>query len=172
MKLIKLCRQYCKPLDAKPLPSSVWTNPVHFIGCGFGIGSLPFMPGTYATLFAILIYLLIAPLHWFSYTLICVVLNLAGVWLCDTTNRDFGEKDHPGVCYDEIAAFPICLIGIPFSWYFILAAFVLFRLLDIIKPTPINLIEKHVPGGWGVMLDDIAAALIILAILHIALYFL
>ena len=171
MSFFSYCQSKYKSLDSKPLPKSVWSNPIHFIGCGFGIGALPLMPGTWATLFGILVYLLMTPLNLFFYILVCVTLNLIGVWLCEQTNRDFGEKDHHGACFDEIAAFPICFIGLECHWAFILIGFIVFRALDIFKPYPISYIEDNIKGGWGVILDDIAAALGTLVVLHIIALF-
>ena len=167
MNIKSYYQQKCKSHNTAPLPNSIWSNPIHFIACGFGIGALPIMPGTWATLFSILLYLIISPLSTFTYLLICIALTVVGAWLCGKTNRDFNEKDHVGVCFDEIATFPICLIGIPCTWYYILMAFVLFRLLDIFKPFPISFLEENLEGGWGAMLDDVAAALATLFVLHI-----
>ncbi len=152
-------------------PRSVWTNPIHFITCGFGIGTFPIMPGTIATLFSIVIYSMLASLHWYSYLFIVVFLNALGVWLCGKTNHDFGCDDHVAACYDEIAAFLICFIGLPFSWTYILIGFVLFRFLDIVKPSFIGYIDKNIHGGLGVMLDDIVAAICTLVALQLIHFF-
>lgn len=149
---------------------TVFKNPIHCIACGFGIGLLP-APGTFGTLFGLFIAWLIHPLPIVAYVVIVILLNLLGIWLCGRTNHDFGTEDHPAAVFDEIAAFPIVMIGIPFHWYYVLLGFVLFRFFDIFKPGPIGWIEKKVTGGVGVMLDDIAAALASLVILWIVFYF-
>ncbi len=148
-----------------PTPHSIWTNPIHYLACGCGLGCLPIMPGTFGTLAGIVVYLMLVPLTLTQMLLAIVALNVLGVWLCGTTNRDLGFNDHPAACFDEIAAFPICLIGISPTLPHILLAFVLFRILDILKPPPINWIDQHVHGGIGVMLDDIVAAIVTLAIM-------
>ena len=140
-------------------PHSIWTNPIHFIACGFGIGTLPLMPGTFATLAAIPLYLWLSTLPWSFYLAIIVLMNIAGVYLCGKTNRDFGTDDHPAAVWDEIATFPLAMFLVPPTWYFILLGFLLFRLFDIWKPWPIGWVDKNVHGGFGVMLDDILAAL-------------
>jgi phosphatidylglycerophosphatase A len=152
-----------------PTPHSVWTNPIHYITCVFGIGCFPIMPGTLATLAAVALCYLIHGLSITHYILFILCLNLLGVWLCGKTNKDFGSQDHPATCFDELATFPICLIGIPFQWPYILTAFILFRILDIIKPPPINYIDNNMHGGLGVMLDDIVAAGVTLGIMHLIL---
>lgn len=154
-------------MKPKPIPKSIWTNPIHFIACGFGIGALPIMPGTFATIAAIPLYLLLVQLPLSGYIAITLLLNLVGIYLCGKTNRDFGTNDHPAAVWDEIAAFPIVMIAIPTTWYTILLGVILFRIFDIWKPGPIGWIDRHVHGGLGVMLDDVAAALVSLALLHL-----
>jgi len=158
-------------MTTQKLPHSVWTNPIHFIACGFGIGALPIMPGTYATLAAIPLYLILVKLPLAAYITITILLNVLGVWLCHVTNRDFGTDDHPAAVWDEIAAFLIVMIAVPVTWYYIAIGVVLFRIFDIWKPGPIGWIDRNVHGGLGVMLDDILAALVSLAILQVIVFF-
>ena len=166
-KWLKKLRDKAPP----PAPRSVWTNPIHFIACGFGIGLLPIMPGTFATLAAIPLYLMLVKLPLWAYISITVILVIAGLWLCHVTNRDFGTDDHPAAVWDEISCFLIVMIAVPTTWYYIAIGFILFRLFDIWKPGPIGWVDRHVHGGIGVMLDDILAALFSLAILQIIVWF-
>ena len=144
----------------------IWSNPLYFIASGFGAGLLP-SPGTFGTLVGVLIYLLIHTQSLPIYVAIVLALNIAGVFLCAKMNTDFGTDDHPAAAWDEVAAFPIVMIAVPFTWYFIVLGFVLFRFFDIVKPEPIGWIDRHVHGGVGVMLDDIVAAVICLGILQL-----
>ena len=152
--------------DRKPVPRSVWTNPIHFVACGFGVGTIPWMPGTFGTLVGVALYLVLSPLPIWAYVLITAVLIVIGVFICDITNRDFGTDDHPAAVWDEIATFLIVMIAVPKTWYFILIGFLLFRFFDIVKPWPIGWIDKNIHGGVGVMLDDVVAALFSWAILQ------
>ena len=172
MDFIENIRLSYKAKSLPPVPRSVWTNPIHFITCVFGIGCLPVMPGTWATLASVILCYALSPLAPLTFTYIIVILCLCGIWLCEKTNRDFNTIDHPATCFDEFASFPICLIGLPFSWPYLLAAFILFRFFDIVKPPPINLLDQNLHGGLGVMLDDIVAALFTLSLLHAAHLFL
>jgi len=124
------------------------------------------MPGTYATLISALLYLLLIKLPLALYLTITIILNGLGVWLCGRANRAFGTHDHPAAVWDEIAAFPLVMVAVPFTWYYLLLGIMLFRLFDIWKPGPIGWIDRHMKGGWGVMLDDIAAALLTWILLH------
>ena len=152
-------------------PHSLWTNPIHFITCGFGTGAFPWMPGTVGTLFAVPLTIMLSHTSVAFYIAFCVFLFLIGVYGCEKTNRDFGSSDHPATVIDEIAAFPITLIGIPLTGFHLLIAFFLFRFFDIVKPWPICWFDQHVHGGFGVMLDDLLAALATYAILLIITFF-
>lgn len=94
-----------------------------------------------------------------------------GVVVSGVTNRRFGTEDHSAIVFDEIVGFLIVMISIPKKNYFILAGFFLFRIFDIWKPWPIRWLEKNTKGGWGVMVDDIAAAFYAWIILMIGVYF-
>lgn len=138
---------------------SVWTNPIHFIACGFGVGLSPIMPGTCGTLVGVIFYLMLVQLPFTIFIGAIIIMNIAGIYLCGKTNRDFNTLDHPAAVWDEIAAFPIVMIAVPTTWYYILIGFILFRIFDIAKPFPISWLDKNIHGGIGVMLDDIAAAI-------------
>ncbi len=153
----------------KSLPRSIWTNPIHFVACAFGFGALPWMPGTWATFAAIPICLILAPLPIWLYGLITFLLIILGVYVCGVTNRDFGCTDHPACAWDEMACFPLVLMGVPMSWFNIILGVVLFRFFDIVKPWPIGWLDKNIHGGIGVMIDDFAAALVSLAIMQVLL---
>lgn len=149
------------------LLQSIWRNPIHFIACGFGTGAIPIMPGTFGSIIGVLLYLMLATLPLWAYLLITVALLGMGVYLCQRTGRDFGVADHPALVWDEIASFPLVLIAIAPSWYYVLAGFILFRIFDISKPWPISWFDQHVHGGFGVMLDDVLAALLSWLVLYI-----
>ncbi|MEM6581211.1 MAG: phosphatidylglycerophosphatase A [Pseudomonadota bacterium] len=138
---------------------------------GFGSGLAPKAPGTVGTVVAVPLYLLFADVGFFAYTLILLLTFCAGVWICETTSKALGVHDHPGVVWDEFVGYWITMWALPPSWGWILAGFVLFRLLDIIKPWPIGLLDKKVDGGLGIMIDDVVAGLMACAVLHMISWF-
>lgn len=152
------------------VPKSIWKNPIHFIACGFGVGAIPYAPGTFGTLLAIPLYFLLTLLSLPFYILITFFLVLIGIPLCDITNRDFGVDDHPAAVWDEFASFPIVMIGVPSTWYYLLLGFLLFRFFDILKPGVIGWLDRNIHGGLGAMLDDVVAALFSLMILQIVIH--
>ncbi len=140
-------------------PPSVWRNPIHFAAFGFGAGAIKVAPGTCGTLVAIPLYILLQDLSLLVYISIIAVLFLLGVWLCQITTRDLGVHDHSGIVWDEIVGYLITMVAAPAGWLWIVLGFALFRLFDIWKPWPINLLDRHVKGGFGVMIDDVMAGI-------------
>lgn len=145
-------------MKASTVPKSVWRNPIHFLAFGCGSGAMPFAPGTFGTLVAIPLYLVLEPLSLVYYLLIVAGLTLIGIALCHITARDIGVHDHGGIVWDEIVGYLLTMAAAPRGWLWIVIGFVLFRLFDIVKPWPIRLADKQVSGGFGIMLDDVLAA--------------
>ena len=134
-------------------------HPAHFIAFGFGAGLAPVAPGTWGTLLALPLYWLIEPrLEAREYLLLLAALFGIGVWACETTGRVLGAADHGGMVWDEIVAFLLVLFFVPSHLAWQAAAFVVFRLFDILKPPPIRYYEQTFKNGFGVMLDDVVAA--------------
>ena len=143
-----------------------------FIAFGFGSGLSRLAPGTVGTAAAVPLAI---PLLWLSpgfFWLCWLASFLLGVWVCGQSCRRLGVHDHGGVVWDEMVAWWLIVGVIPFSAAWWAAAFVLFRLFDIIKPWPIQLADRKVHGGLGIMLDDILAAIFTLAGLWLGSYLL
>ncbi|MGF1790117.1 phosphatidylglycerophosphatase A [Photobacterium profundum] len=133
-------------------------NPWHFLATGFGSGLSPIIPGTMGTVASIPLYLLIVQLPFAVYILITIVAAVIGIIICQKTSDDMGVHDHGSIVWDEFVGFWITMAIAPVvSWQWILAGFVLFRFFDMIKPWPISWLDKHVHGGFGIMVDDILA---------------
>jgi phosphatidylglycerophosphatase A len=84
--------------------------------------------------------------------------------------RDMGRKDPSCVVVDEVAGQLIALAGVPLHWNSLLAAFILFRAFDIIKPPPVRRLED-IPEGAGIVLDDVGAGLYALGAVHLLMHF-
>ena len=143
---------------------------IHFVAFGFGAGHAPAAPGTFGTLVAVPIYLLLREGGLAVYVGVVLAMFVAGIWLCGITERDLGAQDAPGIVWDEIVGYLIAMLAVPTGWPWVVAGFVLFRLFDIVKPFPIRTLERRVGGGLGVMLDDALAGAYVLAILHATAY--
>jgi phosphatidylglycerophosphatase A len=155
---------------AKPQPN--WKNPIHLLAFGLGSGAASKAPGTFGTLAAVPLYVLLQPLSSLHYLLVVAVLFIAGIWICDRTSRDLGVHDHGGIVWDEWVGFLFTLWMAPPGWYWVLVGFLLFRFFDILKPWPIGWLDRQVSGGMGIMLDDLLAGLYSLVLLQAAAYLL
>lgn len=149
--------------------SNVFRNWRHCLAFGFGSGLAKFAPGTFGTLVAVPLYLAISALPAWLYAVTVVAAFALGVWICDTVSRDLGVHDHGGIVFDEFVGFWITMFLVPPSALAVLAGFVLFRLFDIWKPGPIRWCDRNVQGGFGIMVDDVAAGVVACAALHLLL---
>ena len=154
-------------MPANIVPLGLLKNPVHFLSLGFGSGVAPYAPGTFGTLAAVPLYLLIQPLGLPIYLLITALAFFLGIWLCGETANALGVHDHSGIVWDEIVGYLVTMIAVPLDWKWIVLGFLLFRLFDIVKPWPIGWIDSKLSGGLGIMLDDILAGFFALIALHL-----
>lgn len=147
-------------------------DPVLLLACGFGSGLAPRAPGTAGSLLGALLWLaLVAPLPWPVRTIVVAIAIAGGVWLCSAAvARLGGVRDHPSIVWDEIAGVWLALWLVPPGWPGWLAALVAFRVLDIAKPWPINLADRRLGGGLGVMADDVLAGLFAGIVVALSLY--
>ena len=142
-------------------------NPIQFLALGFGSGLAPKAPGTFGTLAAVPLFLLMSGLSPLFYGLLVFVVCIAGIYICGKAASDVGVHDHGAIVRDEFAGFFITMFMIPVSWQSVLVGFILFRIFDIAKPWPISVADKKLTGGFGIMFDDVLAGLFSLGIMHI-----
>lgn len=141
-----------------------------------GAGYSPFAPGTAGAIVGVLVILLlhqIPGLHdpqVFFFTLLALTIFccVLGAYSTDKLEPLWG-KDPSRVVIDEVIGVWIGMFGLPVTWQWLLAAFVLFRFFDIAKPLGIRKLEA-IPGGWGVMLDDVLAGVYTLIVLQLVNY--
>jgi len=142
-----------------PSPRFLVRHPAHFIALGFGAGLAPVAPGTFGTLAAIPLALLLrAYASDAVFAAAIVVLAFAGAWAAELTGRALGVPDHGAIVIDEVVAFLLVLWVVGTTPSRIAVAFVLFRFFDIVKPPPIRQLDAALKNGAGVMLDDLLAA--------------
>lgn len=144
-------------------------NPANFLGLGAGSGLAPFAPGTFGTIAAIPLVMLM-PNNVLIYTALVLVLFAAGVWICDTCANNLGVHDHPAIVFDEWVGYMITMIFAPKSFLFLAIGFALFRFFDIVKPWPIGYVDKHVAGGMGIMIDDVIAGVFAAIVLQLIIF--
>lgn len=138
----------------------------------FSIGRIPIAPGTWASLVTALLVYFIDPYRLSPFYIQVGTIGLIfilGIPASNVAEKHFNKKD-PGSCViDEVVGQMITLLLVPYKISFYVAGFFLFRFFDILKPFPIRKLEK-IPGGLGIMMDDVMAALYALALLQLYIY--
>ncbi|MDF7670724.1 phosphatidylglycerophosphatase A [Orbaceae bacterium ESL0721] len=148
-------------------------NPIHLLAVGLGSGLSPIMPGTMGSLMAIplwlLFYQLPAPLYW----VLILVAFIFGCFICQKTSDDTNTHDSGHIVWDEFVGMWITLFFIPhISLLWITIAFVAFRIFDMLKPWPIRWFDQKISGGFGIMVDDLIAAIFSSLVVWIAVLYL
>lgn len=143
-------------------------HPAHVIALGAGAGLVPGAPGTAGTLLAFPLYWALAQYCAAPTLLVLLALGFAlGTWACARTGRALGASDPGAIVWDEIVAFMLVLVFTPAGYLWQAAAFLLFRLFDILKPPPIRYFDRKLKNGFGVMFDDLLAAAYTLLVLAV-----
>ena len=158
------------PRLAPALPSAQKTTWAWAVATFFGVGLLKPGPGTFGSVAAVLlwfgtIHLTHASLHAqiIGTLLSALLVTRIGIPAATIVARESGREDPGHVVIDEVAGQLFALIAIPADWKHVAVALFLFRVFDILKPPPIRQLER-LPGGTGIMLDDVAAGLVALAV--------
>lgn len=149
--------------SAQPDIHLLLSHPAHFFALGFGSGLAKKAPGTFGTVVGLPLFWLISPYSLAVQLTIISILFLAGIYFCDKTGKALGISDHGGIVWDEIVAIMLVLTFTENQWQWWLSAFVAFRLFDIWKPFPIRQCDARIKGGFGVMFDDLLAAIYAIA---------
>jgi phosphatidylglycerophosphatase A len=140
------------------------------IATGFGTGYLPIGPGSWGTFPGMLLCWFMQPLNPVLYIVSIIVLSGFGIYLATEAEKLFPKKDPGAIVIDEIIAFPLTMFLVPLSLGTLLVGFFFNRLMDTIKIYPCNSLQ-NLPGGWGIMLDDIVAAIYSCAIMHVIIHY-
>ena len=144
---------------------------VIFLATGCYLGRVPVAPGTFGSLLGLLICVVLSDI-WLTWAVLITIAFIGcSVWVADEAEKRLNQEDPGCIVIDEIAGMMVTLIGLPFNLFTAAAGFILFRLLDILKPFPIRLIERRLPGGVGVVADDVAAGILANIVLRIVLMF-
>lgn len=152
------------------LPAWIWTRADGLLACGFGTGAAAVAPGTFGTLIGIPVYWLMQTLSLSLYMLVLACLFVFGVWICERVARALQVHDHPGIVWDEVVGYLVTMMFAPPGWVWWVVGFVLFRIFDIFKPWPIRFFDLRMPGGLGIMFDDVLAGIYAALCLQLVVY--
>jgi len=140
-----------------------------FLATGAYIGRIPFMPGTFGTLWGIPAAWAVSGLGSTEQAVMIAALTLISMPIAGLASRRSGHKDHPSIVIDEICGYLIGIFLLPFTAFNAILVFILFRFFDIVKPWPVSLLDRKVKGGAGVVLDDVAAGIYANAAAHLVI---
>jgi len=128
-----------------------------FLATTFGSGFFPIAPGTVGALVAIVVLWFLPPISLFTLILATIAFYFVGIWAA-TLAEEVWEHDAGKINWDEVVGMMVTVIALPKTGIVYIAAFIAFRIFDIIKPAPVRQSEK-LPRGWGVMTDDVLAGI-------------
>jgi len=129
------------------------------------IGYLPVAPGTFGTFVALLFFALVKPslpLHVF----LLIFVTTIGIFASSRAEEILNEKDSSHIVIDEFAGYALSVLFLPHTLSSLVVSFLLFRFFDILKPLPIRWMERTIPGGFGIMADDLVAGVYTNIVMH------
>ena len=142
-------------------------NPSHLFATIFGFGNIPFAPGTFGSIFAWILFIVVS--HFLDSTnmvVLCVFIIAISIWVCDKSSNDLIERDHKSIVIDELAGMWLCLLPVLFlassqqeRIIYAVLALIFFRIFDILKPYPISYLDEKFKNGFGIVLDDLVAGI-------------
>lgn len=138
-----------------------------FLATGAYVGTIPFAPGTFGSLWGLPAAYLISRAPLTMAVLFIGMFILVSIAVAHRAVQLVGRPDPGCVVIDEVAGMMVTLLAMPFNAKTAAIGFVLFRVLDILKPFPIRMLERRIPGGAGVVLDDVAAGVMANLILRL-----
>ena len=145
---------------------------VMFLATGFYIGNIPFAPGTVGSLIGLLPCFALAGIS-MAAAMLCILLFIfLAAGIADAAEKILKRNDPGCIVIDEIAGMMVTLFGLPFNPITVVSGFIIFRILDILKPFPIRNLDKRIPRGLGVVADDVAAGIIANILLRIIIWIL
>ena len=128
-----------------------------YLATGCKSGYSPVVPGTAGSLAALVPCGLLSLLPLQVSAILLIAFIVLSIWAAELAESIVGKKDPGCIVIDEFAGMMVTLLGIHFTWQSALAGFFIFRVMDILKPFPIRYLERTIPGGAGIVVDDVAA---------------
>jgi phosphatidylglycerophosphatase A len=146
-------------------------NAVIFLATGCYVGRIPIAPGTFGSLAGLLICVVLSDICLIKAIFVTIAVTGCSIWIANEAEKLLKQEDPGCIVIDEIAGMMVTLLGLPLDLFNATAGFALFRMMDILKPFPIRLLEKRLPGGAGIVADDIAAGVFANILLRLIILF-
>ena len=132
---------------------------VMFLATGCFIGNISFAPGTFGSVLGLPLCFLLCKIHLPVAVLLTVIFVFFAIWIAQRAEKILNTEDPGCIVIDEIAGILVTFTGLPFNIISVVFGFLIFRALDIWKPYPILWMERHLSGGVGIVMDDVAAGI-------------
>ena len=139
-------------------------KPYDFIASLGGIGLIPFAPGTFGSIFAWLVFVIMS--HFVNMLIYTIAIVFIAIWVCEKASVNLIQKDHKSIVIDELAGMWVALVPVIYfasnqfeRIIYACLALIFFRVFDILKPFPISYFDKKYKNGFGIVLDDIIAGI-------------
>ena len=139
-------------------------KPYDFIASLGGIGLIPFAPGTFGSIFAWFVFVIMS--HFVDMLICTICIVFIAIWVCEKASVNLIQKDHKSIVIDELAGMWVALVPVIYfasnqfeRIIYACLALVFFRVFDILKPFPISYFDKKYKNGFGIVLDDIIAGI-------------
>jgi phosphatidylglycerophosphatase A len=141
-----------------------------FLATGFYVGNIPFAPGTFGSLIGLPLCFLLADIKLTAAIIATVLFIGLAIWIAGTAAKALARKDPGSIVIDEMAGMVVTFIGLPLNLATAVIGFILFRILDILKPFPIKILDKRLSGGLGIVADDVVAGIFANILTRLLLY--
>ena len=141
------------------------------LATGFWVGNIPFAPGTFGTLIGLPLSFFLSGIELPLAMVLALLFIFFSVWISHVAEKIIRRKDPGCIVIDEIAGMVVALFGLPFNLTTVVCGFIIFRVLDILKLFPINVLDKRISGGIGIVADDVVAGILTNLILRVIIYF-
>lgn len=142
-----------------------------FFASGWYCGFSPKAPGTIGSLLALPLCFILSKIDIVSSAIAVILFTVIGTWIAHVAEKILRQTDPGCIVIDEMAGLMVTFFYLPFNLITVCLGFIIFRLLDILKPFPISWIEKNITGGLGIMADDIVAGIFSNILLRAILFF-
>jgi phosphatidylglycerophosphatase A len=150
---------------------SAYKGPILFLGSGTYLGYIPWASGTFGSLWGLPIFYWLPALPVWNQIIILIGSIFLAIFIAGSAEKILKSKDPSQVVIDEIVGYMTAMVGVPFSWTAAITGFLIFRIMDILKPYPIRKIDQNLSGGWGIVLDDVLAGVYTRIILSLIIYY-
>jgi len=147
---------YHDPIEASKVKAPL----AKAIATALGAGYSPIAPGTCGTVVAVPIAFLTASWPLWQYVILVIAITGVAIWAADEADRAWGTHDSQRIVIDEVAGYLVTMLPVDrHAWIPLVCGFIAFRFFDIVKPPPVRWIDENLPGGAGVVLDDVGAGI-------------